>query len=50
VPCFGRGCSWIGFGLQAPGFYQKQGYETFGELEDFPAGHSRLWLRKRLKS
>ena len=32
--------------FQAPGFYKKLGYTVFGELEDFPAGHSRIWLRK----
>jgi GNAT superfamily N-acetyltransferase len=36
------------FTFQAPGFYRKQGYEIFGQLEDFPAGESRLWMRKRL--
>lgn len=34
--------------FQAPEFYQKQGYVIFGELQDFPAGHSRFFLRKKL--
>jgi ribosomal protein S18 acetylase RimI-like enzyme len=34
--------------FQAPGFYQKHGYEIVGELQDFPAGHSRFFLRKKL--
>lgn len=36
------------FSFQAPGFYQKQGYRVFGELENFPLGHSRFWLTKTL--
>ena len=38
------------FSFQAPGFYEKLGYARFGELEDFPAGHSRIFYRKRLVS
>jgi N-acetylglutamate synthase-like GNAT family acetyltransferase len=36
------------FSFQAPEFYKKLGYTVFAELEDFPAGHSRIFLRKRL--
>lgn len=36
------------FSFQAPGFYQKRGYRIFGELENFPVGHSRFWLTKAL--
>jgi GNAT superfamily N-acetyltransferase len=46
-----RGCHgvWLdSFTFQAPGFYQKLGYETFGVLDDYPPGHSRVFLRKRL--
>lgn len=28
--------------------YQRQGYELFGELPDFPVGRSRSFLKKRL--
>jgi ribosomal protein S18 acetylase RimI-like enzyme len=34
--------------FQAPEFYQKHGYKIIGELQDFPAGHSRFFLRKQL--
>jgi GNAT superfamily N-acetyltransferase len=34
--------------FQAPDFYQKRGYEVFGELADFPKGHKRLYLQKQL--
>lgn len=36
------------FSFQAPEFYLKQGYQVFGELQDFPPGHQRFFLRKTL--
>lgn len=36
------------FSFQAPDFYKKHGYEVFGELADFPAGHKRYFMRKQL--
>ena len=36
------------FSFQAPGFYQKQGYEVFGQLDDFPTGHQRYFCKKKL--
>lgn len=36
------------FTFQAPGFYQKHGYQIFGELQDFPTGHQRYYLTKEL--
>ena len=35
--------------FQAPEFYKKLGYKVFGELEDFPGEHRRIFLRKRLR-
>jgi GNAT superfamily N-acetyltransferase len=46
-----RGCQQIvlaSFSFQAPGFYQKLGFETFAILEDHPRGHRHHYLRKRL--
>jgi GNAT superfamily N-acetyltransferase len=46
-----RGCRHIyldTFSFQAVDFYLKLGYEIFGELEDFPPGHKRVFLRKTL--
>lgn len=34
--------------FQAEAFYLALGYERFGLLEDYPAGQSRAFLRKRL--
>jgi GNAT superfamily N-acetyltransferase len=36
------------FSFQAPDFYKKQGYEVFAELPDYPAGHRRYFLSKKL--
>ena len=36
------------FTFQAPAFYEKQGYEVFGTLKDFPAGHTRYYYKKDL--
>ena len=36
------------FSFQAPDFYKKQGYQVFGELPDFPTGHTRYFLTKAL--
>lgn len=46
-----RGCrgAWIDtFNPQALRAYLRQGYEIFGELEDFPEGRTRSFLRKNL--
>lgn len=34
--------------FQAPGFYQKLGFERVAEVADHPPGHAELVLRKRL--
>jgi GNAT superfamily N-acetyltransferase len=36
------------FSFQAPDFYKQHGYQVFGELHDFPHGHQRYFLTKRL--
>ena len=46
-----RGCSAVSldtFSFQARGFYEKLGYSVFGTLEDYPQGHRRFYLTKRL--
>lgn len=46
-----RGChgAWIDtFNPQARRAYERQGYEAFGELPDFPPGRSRVFLKKQL--
>jgi hypothetical protein len=36
------------FSFQALGFYEKQGYAVYGQLENFPTGASRYFLKKTL--
>ena len=34
--------------VQAPDFYRKRGYVVFGQLDDYPPGHTKFYLRKTL--
>jgi ribosomal protein S18 acetylase RimI-like enzyme len=46
-----RGCQRVvldSYSFQAPEFYQKLGYEVFGELPGFPGSHTRYYLWKKL--
>lgn len=46
-----RNCTgvWLHTGtFQAPGFYEKQGYQRFGALPDYPRGHTTIYYMKRL--
>ncbi|HEY2585788.1 MAG TPA: GNAT family N-acetyltransferase [Tepidisphaeraceae bacterium] len=46
-----RGCRGVyldTFSYQARPFYEKFGYEVFGTLDDYPPGHKRFFLCKRL--
>ena len=36
------------FSFQSPEFYYKNGYQVFGELENYPPGYQRFFLRKEL--
>lgn len=36
--------------FQAEGFYLKNGYERIGELKNYWLGHSKIFLRKNLKT
>jgi GNAT superfamily N-acetyltransferase len=45
-----RGCRGVSLGtfdFQARSFYERQGYYVFGQLPDFPSGHTHLQLAKR---
>lgn len=47
-----RGCKVIlirSYSFQAPGFYQKFGYQMAWQLNDFPPGHQYCHLVKQLK-
>lgn len=46
-----RGCIGVyldTFDFQARPFYEKLGFTVFGTLEDYPPGHRRFFLKKRL--
>jgi GNAT superfamily N-acetyltransferase len=46
-----RGCTQAHldtFSYQARPFYERHGYELFATLEEYPPGHARYFLRKRL--
>jgi hypothetical protein len=36
--------------FQARGFYERYGYSVFGELDDFPPGHRKYFLKKNLSA
>jgi GNAT superfamily N-acetyltransferase len=47
-----RGChhAWLDtFEFQARGFYERLGYACFSELEDYPSGFSRYFMKKALR-
>jgi GNAT superfamily N-acetyltransferase len=35
--------------FQAPEFYQRLGYEIVGVVDDYPRGHKKYYLKKRLE-
>jgi GNAT superfamily N-acetyltransferase len=46
-----RGChgAWLDtFAFQARTFYERLGYSCFGELNDYPAGSARYFMKKAL--
>lgn len=48
-----RGCHHVYLdtqSFQAREFYEKLGYRVFGQLDDFPKGHTRYYLEKDLNS
>jgi GNAT superfamily N-acetyltransferase len=36
------------FDFQAREFYERLGYKAFGEVRDFPRGHTRVFMQKAL--
>jgi GNAT superfamily N-acetyltransferase len=47
-----RGCigAWLDtFEFQARGFYEKLGYVCFGQIDDYPPGFARYFMKKALQ-
>ena len=44
-----RGVFLSTFSFQAQPFYERFGYEVFGELPDYPEGHSLYFMKKMLR-
>jgi GNAT superfamily N-acetyltransferase len=47
-----RGCSkavLFTMAIQAPSFYEKHGYETFGRVDCDPPGNARIFMKKDLR-
>jgi ribosomal protein S18 acetylase RimI-like enzyme len=40
----------LSYDFQAPGFYEKHGFERVAELRDWPPGHTHIVLRRSLKA
>ncbi len=36
------------FSFQARGLYEKCGFEVFGQIDEFPQGHQRFYMLKRI--
>ncbi|NNG00536.1 MAG: GNAT family N-acetyltransferase [Desulfobacteraceae bacterium] len=50
---FDRGCHsayLYSYDFQAPSFYEKAGYRRVATLPDFPTGHQKVYLTKRLQN
>jgi len=48
-----RGCKFAcltSFTFQAKPFYEKYGYEVFGQLDNYPEGEKMYFMRKSLKN
>lgn len=42
-----HGAYLFSYSFQAPRFYERNGYESFGKLEDFCLKHSKIFMKKR---
>jgi hypothetical protein len=44
-----RGAGLSSYTFQAPAFYERHGYAAFGQIDDYPPGHTMFFLSKQLE-
>lgn len=43
-----RGACLSSYSFQAPEFYERHGYSSFGQIDDYPIGHTMFFMSKKM--